>query len=35
VIANMILLALLQMISNDARKPRAPREDDEYEGLPA
>src|SRR4051812_5339500 len=34
-IANMILLALLLMISNDARKPQAPREDDEYEGLPA
>src|SRR6478736_4356032 len=35
VIANMILLALLLMISNDARKPPAPREEDEYEGLPA
>ena len=36
VIANMILLALLLMISNDARKPRPVREpEDEFEALPA
>jgi cell division protein FtsW (lipid II flippase) len=37
VIANMILLGLLLMISNDARRPPAPaREADrEFEGLPA
>jgi cell division protein FtsW (lipid II flippase) len=36
VIANMILLALLLMISNDARRPREPREDREgLEALPA
>ena len=36
VIANMILLALLLMISNDARKPQAPDEvHDELEGLTA
>jgi cell division protein FtsW (lipid II flippase) len=36
IIANMILLGLLLMISNDARKPRPVREpEDEFEGLPA
>jgi cell division protein FtsW (lipid II flippase) len=36
VIANMILLALLLMISNDARRPRAPVEPDrDLEALPA
>jgi cell division protein FtsW (lipid II flippase) len=36
VIANMILLALLLMISNDARRPRPVREpEDEFEALPA
>jgi cell division protein FtsW (lipid II flippase) len=36
VIANMILLGLLLMISDDARRPRPAREpDDELEALPA
>src|SRR5581483_10025063 len=36
VIANMILLGLLLMISNDARRPRpAARPDEELEALPA